>query len=126
LETQGLGGSPRNEMTVVFDGQSGIAYPKKPSAIKVLFSSDETADDLIKRIVERVENKKNIYVITDDKALGHSVRDFGAKTLSVKDFFGKKQKSNSIPGTKSLAEPKDISTAVEFKINDELKKIWLD
>ena len=114
-------------MTVVFDGQPGIAYPKRASSVKVVFSTEETADDLIKRIVEEATNKKNIYVITDDKALGQSVRDFGAKTLSVKNFFGKtEEKKKQLLKAKDFPEGKNVSTVMEFKINDELKKIWLE
>ncbi|MCX5681948.1 MAG: NYN domain-containing protein, partial [Candidatus Omnitrophica bacterium] len=126
LETGDLCGSPRNQMTVVFDGQPGIFYPKRTSNVKVIFSVDETADDLIKRLVEKAGSKKSLYVITDDKALGQSVRDLGAKTLSVKDFFGRTDQTKKMAlKAKKFLEGKNISTMMEFKINDELKKIWL-
>lgn len=121
VETGGFGGSLRNQITIVFDGQIGISFPKKTLGVKVIFSSGETADDLIKRLVEKEVNKKSVYVVTDDRALGQSVKDFGAKVLSVKEFFGKTKEKN-----KKVLEEKNISSAVEFKINDELKKVWLE
>ena len=127
LKEGDLCGSPKNQMTVVFDGQPGICYPQRASSIKIVFSSKETADDKIKSLVAQAKNKKSLYVITDDKALGQSVRGLGAKTISIKDFFGKME-----PGAKASAvkrpesSEKYIPKVVEFKINDELKKIWID
>jgi len=127
LEDGNFCGSPKNQMTVVFDGQPGIWYPKKASAIKAVFSSKETADDLIKRMTEGAKNKKSLYVITDDKALGQSIRGLGAKTLSIKDFFGRMNQGPRVsPKGKVDSGEKDISKVTEFKINDELKKIWID
>ena len=125
VETGGFCGSPRNQVTVVFDGQAGIISPEKTSGVKVVFSSGETADDLIRRLVENAENKKSVFVVTDDKALGQSIKGLGAKVLSVKDFFGKSQEKNSKAlKAKKASEEKDLSTVAEFKINDELKKVW--
>ena len=126
VETGGFCGSSRNQVTIVFDGQAGVISPEKTLGVKVVFSSGETADDLIRRLVENAENKKSVYVVTDDKALGQSVRGLGAKVLSVKDFFGKSKERNSKAlKAKRVSEEKDISTVAEFKINDELKKVWL-
>jgi len=126
LEEENFCGSPNNQLTVVFDGQPGIWYPKKASAIKVVFSSAETADELIKRMVAEANNKKSLYVITDDKALGQGVRGLGAKTLRIKDFFGRiNSKQSSRQAAKASGQEKDISKVNEFKINDELKKIWM-
>jgi predicted RNA-binding protein with PIN domain len=126
VETGGFSGSLRNQVTIVFDGQAGVVSPKKTSGVKVVFSSGETADDLIKRLVGNTENKKSVYVVTDDKALGQSVKGLGAKVLSVKDFFGKPQeKISKALKVKKISEEKDISMVMEFKINDELKKAWL-
>lgn len=119
-------GSPKNQITVVFDGKPGIWYPKKASTIRVVFSSQEIADDLIRRMVEQAKNKKSLYVVTNDKPLGQSVRGLGAKTLSIEDFFGKISHGSSVlPKEKTFNGEKDISKVDEFKINDELKKIWM-
>ncbi len=126
VETGGFSGSPRNEVTIVFDGQAGIVYFRKPSGTKVIFSAGETADDLIKRLVERSGNKKNVYVITDDKGLSQNVRDFGAKTVGVKEFFARPhEKRRAVLKAKKGLEEKEISAVTEFTINDELKKVWL-
>ena len=125
LEEGNFCGSPKNQITIVFDGKPGIWYPKKVSVIKIAFSSKETADDLIRRLVEQAKNKKSLYVITNDKPLGQSVRGLGAKTLSIEDFFGKiNHGSSALPKEKAFNGEKDISKVDEFKINDELKKIW--
>ncbi len=127
LEEGGFRGSPKNQMIVVFDGQPGICYPQKASSIKVIFSSKETADDKIKSLVVQAKNKKSLYVITDDKALKQSVRDLGAKTVSVKDFFDRTDKQARGSSIKNVSSSeKHISKVIEFKINDELRKIWID
>jgi predicted RNA-binding protein with PIN domain len=126
LERGHFCGSPKNQMTVVFDGQPGIYYPKKASAVRVVFSSEETADDLIKRIVEQEKNKKNLYVITDDRALQQSVRASGAKILRINDFFGRMSTAQNLSSAaKGSGSEKNISKITEYKINDELKKIWM-
>ncbi len=132
IERQRPQGSLRNTVTVVFDGQSGMwGGSLSNQQMKVMFSSDgQTADDLIKRLVEEADHKKNIIVVTDDRAIQYAVRASGAKVLAVKEFFAKttslksqsRQKSSSIDQSK----PKNISKTVESEINSELTKIWLN
>lgn len=126
METGGFSGSARNKVTVVFDGQEGIVWPAKTSGVKVVFSVNETADDLIRRLVEKEDNKKNVYAVTDDKALRQGVKDLGAKVLTVKEFFNTAgAKAGAGIRVKRSTEEKNISSVTEFKINDELRKIWL-
>ncbi len=126
LAKENLCGSPSNKMTVVFDGQPGICYPHKTFAIRVIFSSHGTADDLIKKMVEEAKNKKSLYVITDDKSLQQGVRGLGAKVLSIKSFFGRMDQSRQrLTRVKMLSQERTISKIEECKINDELEKIWV-
>lgn len=129
LVTGNFAGSVRNQLTVVFDGQPDVWHEASFSQVKVVFATHQTADDLMRVMVDRASLKKNIYVVTDDKALAQSVRDRGAKTIGVKDFFAAmlqeartSSKAKKIP---SAGEEKDISMTAACKINDELKKIWL-
>lgn len=126
IETGGFSGSVRNRVVIVFDGQEGIAWPAKTSSVKVVFSTNETADDLIRRLVGKEGNKKNVYAVTDDNALRQSVKDLGAKVLGVKEFLGSTSvKTGAGAKVKRGTEEKNISSVTEFKINDELRKIWL-
>jgi len=55
-------GSKRNSVTLVFDGQSDVSSPQLKSSINVMFSKGESADEKIKRMVERSKNPKQIVV----------------------------------------------------------------
>ncbi|HOW35699.1 MAG TPA: NYN domain-containing protein [Candidatus Omnitrophota bacterium] len=123
-------GSIKNSVTIVFDGQSGIIGYPNPLAVKVLFSSDESADDKIKRIVSESNRKKETIVVTDDRELQFSVRLLGAKILSVADFLaqakGQGGEGPASKGQKPKAwDEKTISKTLEYKINSEFEKIWL-
>ncbi|MDD3375007.1 MAG: NYN domain-containing protein [Candidatus Omnitrophica bacterium] len=112
-------GSSRNLVTIVFDGQPGVGINAYAVAPKILFTENETADEAIKKIVERADLKKNIIVVTDDKEIQFYVRQFGAKVLAVKDFFLRK------PGKKKKDFQRSITNTEECQINQELKKVWL-
>lgn len=113
-------------MTVVFDGQPGLSSLPRASAVRMVFSSGETADALILRMVEEEKNKKSLYVITDDRALREGVRALGAKVLGIKDFFGKMDnKRRPVSADKGAENGKDIPKTTEYQINDEMKKIWI-
>jgi predicted RNA-binding protein with PIN domain len=122
-------GSARNGLTVVFDGQPGVSYDRSLSSIKVIFACGQTADDLIRTMVDQAAAKKNIYAITDDKALAQSVRALGAKTISIRDFFATMLQGPKAPskarGVCHMQEEKYISATAACKINDELKEVWL-
>ncbi len=130
IETRRPQGSANNEVTIIFDGRSEYLDQQYSSHIKVLFSRDEPADDLIKRKVVRADNKKRIVVVTNDKDIRCAVRALGAKVLSVKEFLAssqeEKRKVRKIK--KEAMDPgpaKIISKQTEYKINQELADIWI-
>lgn len=118
-------GSLRNQVTVVFDGKPGMYGFPVANEIRVVFTEYESADDLIKRSVESAKNKKDIVVVTDDRALLLYVRGCGAAVMSGADFL-KRGRIKSAPQSKtSLERPKVISSTFEHVINKEFEKIWL-
>ncbi len=122
-------GSVRNRLTIVFDGQPGVDHAGASSFIKVVFSSSQSADDLMRDMVEKSAAKKSIYAITDDKALAQSIRALGARTIRVKEFFASampsaKTSSRQQRSARSIEE-KHISATEASQINDELAGIWL-
>ena len=95
-------GSKRNDVTLVFDGKAEISSPKVDSEVKVIFSRNESADDKIKRMVERAGNPRSIVVVSDDKQIIFYCRSLGARVLSVKEFLNNAdipKKSQGIPWT---------------------------
>lgn len=123
IETKQPQGSLKNRITVVFDGQPDVGgYPYAPTSVKVIFTSGESADEKIKRIVDEDEQKKSIVVVTDDRAIQYHVRALGAKVLGVGEFVSKIKPSQ---GKAKRENKKAISKTLEHKINTELEEIWL-
>lgn len=122
-------GSLNNPVTVVFDGQAGIGYGVRARPVSVVFSQDETADDLIQKIVAGSSVKKSTVVVTDDRQVQISCRALGANIQSVSAFM-RFQKAGSKPvkgrpPAKTADPVKPISRQDEARINAELSKIWL-
>lgn len=123
IRFNGLCGSGKNNITVVFDG-----YPRLGASslnnleINIVFSGIGTADEEIKKICENSKSIKTIVVVSDDNEIKYFVKSMGARTLGVKEFVGEK---------KTLCKPKNETLDVKMtysqmcKVNEELKKIWL-
>ena len=123
-------GSDRNEVVVVFDGKPGMLGYEQGRGPKVFFSENESADDKIRHLIENSKRKKEIVVVTDDRELALSVRLLGASALPVKDFLLKVKRGNPADeplkaGQHKREDEKKISKTLEYKITDELEKIWL-
>ena len=90
-----LTGSLKNRVTLVFDGYPGTLNLKDGwgDNIEIIFSRKETADQTIKRILEKAANSKNIIVVSDDKEIRIFTRLIGARSLGVKDFIRAKVKA---------------------------------
>ncbi|MBI5207444.1 MAG: NYN domain-containing protein [Candidatus Firestonebacteria bacterium] len=115
----------KNETTVVFDGYNDFKNPVISYDIKIIFSESETADEIIKQIVENSKKPQDIYVVTDDREIKGFIRIMGAKHISIKEFaesvFPRQQSSIN-----SLDTEKNIDTSDAIKITKELDKIWHD
>ena len=76
-------GSLQNPVTVIFDGKDEFFGSHVSGSVQVIFSRGESADDLIKKIVEQYPFKKNLVVVSNDKDIKLYVRALGAGVLSV-------------------------------------------
>lgn len=124
-------GSARNQVIVVFDGKEDVWGPTAPGIVKVIFTSGETADDYIKRAVDRSDNVKNVIVVTNDGELACFVRKLGAKVLNVDDFMGNARRRAKTmirkkSGDAGILTDKNITKAVEGRINKEMEDIWIN
>ncbi len=120
-----LTGSPKNRVTVVFDGYPDAretAGLDTIGAVDIIFSRRETADERIRKMVEDAGNPKNIVVVSDDKEIKFFVRAYGAKPLAIKDFIADKKRG--FEREEDLWEAK-LGFAEMHKINEELRQIWL-
>src|SRR3989338_5877343 len=89
IRTNRLCASPKNKITVVFDGSGLSGQISDKTDIGIIFSRRETADERIKRIVENIGNPKNIVVVSDDKEIKFFAQSCGARVLSVEEFINR-------------------------------------
>jgi predicted RNA-binding protein with PIN domain len=114
-----LTGSPRNKITVVFDG-----YPPKSKSmhndpqINLIFTAKDTADERIKKILESASNPKNIVVVSDDKEIRFFVKSSGGRVMGVDEFI-------CLSPSPKTAQKAELTYSQMEKINQELRKIWL-
>jgi predicted RNA-binding protein with PIN domain len=124
IRAKRLCGSPKNEVTVVFDGYCSDPELKEVhSNVNVIFSRDMTADDKIKRLVEGTGNIKNIIVVSDDREIKFFVKSSKAKCIGIEEFMGQDEKVKTIKENDSVKS--ELNYSQMHKINEELKKIWL-
>ncbi|MDP2653028.1 MAG: NYN domain-containing protein [Candidatus Omnitrophota bacterium] len=120
VETHRPQGSVNNRVTVVFDGQPGIVGNVRGGEVAVVFSSGESADDRIKRIVDESGNKRSCVVVTDDRDVQYYVRSLGARVVGVAEFLSRMKPAGAAP---QGGQP--ISKTEESRITSEMKDIWL-
>lgn len=131
IKTNKLCGSLKNKVVLVFDG-----YPKNASSrhdygvnIEVIFSGEESADDKIKRMFDKLKAPKNTIVVTDDREIRFFVRSSGAGVRSVEEFIHPAIAcTRNISGRDSEKETskQELNYSQIKKINQELKNLWLN
>ncbi|MCF7916494.1 MAG: NYN domain-containing protein [Candidatus Omnitrophica bacterium] len=119
LHKNKLTGSLKNKVLVVFDGGKP-PYQINNFHYKVLFSYQESADDLIIAKIKQFQNKKQIVVVTDDRELRYRAQSLEAQTCSVDDFMAKARRIKPEQGEK------EINYSLQREITEEMKRIWLD
>lgn len=115
-------GSKNNTITIVFDGWQGKFYYRAVSYLRIIFSNDKSADEIIKQLAEKSDNAKNIVVVTNDREVQFYARQAGAKVEAVEDFV-----SRALPKkNKAQADEKNVLYPIDAaRITDELKKLWI-
>lgn len=81
----GIAAQTGAEVTVVFDGADRmVGLPPPPRGVRVLFSKkQETADDLIRRLVRAEPAGRPVVVISSDREVADGVRRHGAYPLGA-------------------------------------------
>lgn len=127
IERNRLQGSDRNSVTVIFDGQPGMYGLPVYSQVRVVFTEYESADDLIKSMVQEAKSPKSMVVVTDDKQLYLYVRALGASVLSGGEFLRKytSAKTPPRPDIKKTEPSKVITSSFEHLINQEFEQLWV-
>ncbi len=115
-------GSPKNKVTIVFDGYSQDSS-LRGLEFEVIFSCQDSADQRIKKIVERARLPKSLVVVSDDRQIRDFARLCGAACLGVEEFLAPGEKKKSPRQDDSVKT--ELSCAEARRINEELKKLWL-
>jgi predicted RNA-binding protein with PIN domain len=127
-------GSARNGVTIVFDGREDVVSLDSPADVRVIFSKGESADDVIKRLVQESRSPRDIVLVTEDRDLGYFCRSLGAEIWNIARFTaqarksGEKLRSGVVRRPRKSGEPaenKVIGKVFEDKVNREFSKIWL-
>ena len=118
-----LTGSPKNKVTVVFDGYPDSREMDTDSDINIIFSRKISADEKIRKLVEEASNRKSILVVTNDREIQFFVKAAGATVAGIEEFIGinKKESRKAKDDTSQLK----LTFSEMQKVNDELRKIWL-
>jgi len=114
-----LTGSKNNKVVIVFDGGSNYLASQEKE-FKIIFSGDNTADELIKRRLEKIDNISEVVVVSDDREVKRNAKDQGARLCSTAEFINKKIKKNP-----DYSQEKEIDYSLQREINEELRKLWL-
>lgn len=122
LENFKMRENKHHKITLVFDGKEDINFSDNYSSIEIFYSKGEKADDLIKKIVEKEENKTDVFVATDDKEIKFFVRKFGVKILSAYELIKRINKSRK--RAKKFFEKPDFSDTYFSNLSYELLKVW--
>ncbi len=119
-------GSSRNSVTVVFDGSEDVWSIPTPGETRVLFSKGESADDLLKRLIEEAANPREIVLVSDDRELVKFAGAHGADVWTVAEFLHQGRKGPSSRTARGKAEEgKVISEAFRVRVDREFERIWL-
>lgn len=127
IKSNHLLGSERNKAILVFDG-----FPLKDdrqgrdNQFEIIYSGESSADEKIMKLVESSKNKPRLVVVSDDKEIIYFARICAVKTQAVAEFIGyEKEESRKAMIKKAQEEEDGLNYSQAYKINEELKKIWL-
>lgn len=127
IKSKCLCGSLKNSVTLVFDGySSNFESSQRDSRCGVIFSGDESADEIIKRIIEQTKNKKVVVIVTDDKEIVCFAKYSGCFHIGVEEFLSRAFSKGVEDNPKDKNPSKDeLNYSQISRINEELKKRWL-
>ena len=126
IRTHRLTGSVKNDFVVVFDGYPPYAYQQDHSR-RVIFSGDESADEYIKRVIEKAGNARTLVVVSDDKEIVFCAKAYRAQSCSGDEFFSALQDAARTrqESLRCQENERKIGYSQMQKINKEMREKWL-
>jgi len=117
IRTNKLTGSWSNKVIVVFDGRVNEDALRERGDFEVVFSGELSADEIIKKRVDRTKNRSETVVVSDDRQIRDITKRQGARSYRIDDFIKTRKKEEK--------SEKEISYGLQHEITEELRKIWL-
>lgn len=77
----------KNKGIVYFDGFQSTSIAS--NYLKIKYSQNQTADDLIREDISHAKNRKNLIVVTSDSALSNFARACSCEVIKSEVYFGK-------------------------------------
>jgi len=113
---------------VVFDGRdayaSGAPEPHHEGRVTVCFTHQpEEADERILRLIESEKGRSRCVVVSNDNEVFNNARAFGARVLSVQEFYEKaKPASARRPHPHAVPDKAALSARDAHRITEEYRK----
>ncbi|MCX7917821.1 MAG: NYN domain-containing protein [bacterium] len=114
---------PTIDITIVFDGKSSNFSFYQRRKIKIIFSNETSADEKIREILENRKERKQIWVVSDDREVQEFTKILGSKFINVNEFLEvvyPLEKKEKIP----LNINKNIKYRARLEIEKELKNFY--
>ena len=110
-------------ITVVYDGTKGISSLQTYehiSGIEVIYSrSGETADEVIKRLVEEGKNPAEIFVASSDREVKEYAQSCGACVVPAQELY---KKLSAVDSSKYDSEKLDSATYFERHVKGYIEE----
>jgi len=119
LKNRRLTGSRNNKVIIVFDGKLNWEAKKEVTDFELVFSGSISADEVIEQRVEKIKNRSEVIVVSDDRQVRQTSKTQGARDCRIADFIREKAKNSP------SREQKQISYLDQREITEELRRIWL-
>ena len=79
----------KSKLTIVFDGFPPGEVPVDAANVQVRFSRDRQADEIIKSLIERSQNQRNLVVVSNDTEIIRYARVYSCSVESPRQFLAR-------------------------------------
>lgn len=111
---------PKVDFTIVFDGYCREAHFYSGKRIKIIFSNEETADVKIRKLLEKKKNRREVFVVSDDREIREFSKILGANPLKVFEFLDIIYPKKEI----KIEKEKEIDYKLKSLIEKELENFY--
>ena len=115
---------PEVRFTVVYDGHPQGPLAEKYRDIRVIFSGDITADEVIRQLLEKLRDTSHTIVVSNDREVQTGTRILGAKPVGAEEFVDLVCPPPKKPVRKGRDNKEDLNFTEMMAIEKELKSFY--